>query len=65
MIPGTYITDQRLKVVRNLPWVIPASVLMCMTDEDLDNLGAAPPEEYWSTLNDTVERIQGTGRLYE
>ncbi len=51
---------RRLKVVRDLPWVIPARVLMCMTDEDLDNLAAASDiDAYWSTLNDIVTRIQG------
>ena len=29
----TYITERRLKAVRELPWPIPAAVLVEMTDE--------------------------------
>ena len=58
MIPDAYITDLRAKVVRELPWPIPAAVLMDMTDEDLDHLAAAPGCDYWSVLNDIVRRIE-------
>lgn len=59
MIPDAFITDQRAKVVRELPWPIPASVVLQMSDEDLDHLAAARDlDEYWSTLNDIVARIQ-------
>jgi hypothetical protein len=42
VIPDAHITDLRAKVVRELPWPIPAAVLLEMTDEDLDRLAAAP-----------------------
>ncbi len=34
MIPDAFITDQRAKVVRELPWPIPALVVVEMTDDD-------------------------------
>jgi hypothetical protein len=57
VIPDSYITDLRAKVVRDLPWPIPATVLLEMTDEDLDLLAAASKEEYWRVLNGIVARI--------
>jgi len=47
VIPDAYITELRLKAVRELPWPIPATVLLGMTDEDLDRLAAAPDRYYW------------------
>jgi hypothetical protein len=45
--------------MRELPWVIPALLIIEMTDEDLDLLEAASEKsEYWSTLNTIVRRIQ-------
>jgi hypothetical protein len=41
-----------------LPWVLPAALLMEMTDEDLDNLAAATKDEYWGVLNAIVRRVQ-------
>ena len=41
-----------------LPWVLPAAVLMEITDEDLDDLGAAGRDEYGGVLNAVVRRIQ-------
>ena len=58
----TYITELRLKAVRELPWPIPASVLVEMTDEDLDRLAAASDrDEYWRVLNGVVTRISERG----
>jgi hypothetical protein len=55
----TYITELRLKAVRELPWPIPAAVLVEMTDEDLDLLGAAQSRDaYWGVLNAVVRRIE-------
>ncbi len=34
MIPDAFITDQRAKVVRELPWPIPALAVVEMTDDD-------------------------------
>jgi hypothetical protein len=58
MIPDSYITELRLKAVRELPWPIPAAVLVQMTDEDLDHLAAASQEDYWRVLNGLVRRIE-------
>ena len=57
MIPDSFITDLRAKVVRELPWPIPATVLLEMTDEDLDRLAAAYNADYWRVLNGVVTRI--------
>jgi hypothetical protein len=46
-------------VVRELPWPIPAAVIMRMRDEDLDHLAAAQDRgEYWRILNAIVTRIR-------
>jgi hypothetical protein len=53
------ILENRVQAMRELPWVIPALVIMQFTDEDLDLLDAAyETREYWSTLNTIVRRIQ-------
>ena len=57
MIPDAYITELRLKAVRELPWPIPAAILVGMTDEDLDRLASASKEDYWRVLNGIVTRI--------
>jgi hypothetical protein len=57
VIPDSYITESRLRAVRELPWPIPAAVLLEMTDEDLDRLAAAPDRDYWRVLNGVVTRI--------
>jgi hypothetical protein len=45
--------------MRDIPWPIPALVVMQMTDEDLDNLDeAADTDRYWTVLNSTVRRIE-------
>ena len=55
----TYITELRLKAVRELPWPIPALVIVGMTDEDLDRPAAAPnPTVYWRTLNAIVSHME-------
>lgn len=59
MIPDTNIAEGRLKTFLELPWIIPAAVLLEFTDEDLDNLSAASEDEYWSVLNRVVARIEG------
>ena len=59
MIPEKDILESRVMAMRDLPWVIPALVIIEMTDEDLDLLDAAYEKpEYWSTLNTIVRRIQ-------
>ncbi len=59
MIPDQDILENRVQAMRELPWPIPALVIIEMTDEDLDLLDAAyETREYWSTLNTIVTRIQ-------
>jgi hypothetical protein len=58
VIPDAFIIDLRAKAVRELPWPIPAAVLVEMTDEDLDLLAAASEDAYWRVLNDVVRRIE-------
>jgi hypothetical protein len=59
LIPDAYITESRLRAVRELPWPIPAAVLVEMTDEDLDLLAVASDRDiYWHVLNGAVRRIE-------
>jgi hypothetical protein len=58
MIPDQDILENRVQAMRELPWPIPALVVMQFTDEDLDLLDAADSPEYWSILNTIVRRIQ-------
>ena len=59
MIPDLDILERRIAVMRELPWPLPALVVIEMTDEDLDNLdAAADTDRYWSVLNGIVRRIQ-------
>jgi hypothetical protein len=59
VIPEQDILENRVQAMRELPWVIPAVVIVQFTDEDLDLLDAAyETEEYWSVLNEVVTRIQ-------
>ena len=59
MIPDAYTTELRLKAVREMPWPIPAAVLVEMTDEDLDRLAAAPDRDtYGRVLSGVVGRIE-------
>ena len=59
MIPDADILESRVMAMRELPWVIPALVVIQFSDEDLDLLDAAyETREYWSTLNTIVTRIQ-------
>lgn len=59
MIPDHDILESRVQAMRELPWVIPALVIIEMTEEDLDNLdAAADTHRYWPLLNGIVRRIQ-------
>jgi hypothetical protein len=59
VIPDQDILENRVQAVRDLPWPIPALVVVEFTDEDLDNLDAAADSpEYWGVLNEIVSRIQ-------
>jgi hypothetical protein len=52
------ILENRVQALRELPWPIPALVVIQFTDEDLDLLDAADSPEYWSILNRIVARIE-------
>jgi hypothetical protein len=59
VIPDADILENRVQAMRELPWVIPALVIIEMSDEDLDLLDAAyETDEYWGVLNAVVRRIQ-------
>jgi hypothetical protein len=58
LIPHSLLVEERLKTFMELPWVLPAAVLMEITDEDLDNLATATKDEYWGVLNAVVTRIE-------
>ena len=59
MIPDQDLLENRVRAMRALPWVIPALVIIEMSDEDLDLLDAAYDKpEYWSVLNRIVARIE-------
>ena len=60
MIPDLDILERRVAAMRDLPWPIPALVIMQMTPGDLDLLGVAEDtDEYWRILNGIVHRIEG------
>jgi hypothetical protein len=53
------ILENRVAAMRDLPWLIPALLLVEFTDEDLDNLdAAADTDAYWTVLNAIVSRIE-------
>jgi hypothetical protein len=59
LIPDLDILERRIAAMRDLPWVIPALVIIEMGDEDLDNLdAAADTDSYWTVLNRIVARIE-------
>jgi hypothetical protein len=59
LIPNQDIVENRIHAMRELPWVIPALVIIEITDEDLDNLdAAADTDKYWTVLNAIVARIE-------
>jgi hypothetical protein len=47
--------ENRVAAMRDLPWLIPALVLVEFSAEDLDNLDAATDtDKYWTVLNGIV-----------
>jgi hypothetical protein len=59
VFPDARELDGRLAALHRLPWCIPATVVLEMTDTDLDTLADADDSDYWRTLNDVVSRITG------
>jgi hypothetical protein len=62
VIADVGLTKERLKAFMDLPWVLPATMLMRITDEDLDILGSAGKEDYWRELAKIAERIEREDR---
>jgi len=59
MFPDADILERRLRQLERLPWPIPATVIIRMSEEDLDNLDAAvDTDKYWTVLNAIVTRIE-------
>jgi hypothetical protein len=59
LIPDQDILENRVQAMRELPWIIPALIIIEMTDEDLDLLdAAADADNYWTVLNAIVSRIE-------
>jgi hypothetical protein len=54
-----FVAERRIRALWELPWVLPATVVIGMTDEDLDLLYAArDKDEYWRLLRNIVERLE-------
>jgi hypothetical protein len=59
VIPDIDILERRIVAMRDVPWPIPALVIIEMADEELDLLdAAADTDRYWGVLNGIVRRIQ-------
>jgi hypothetical protein len=59
MFPDAEILERRASAFERLPWPIPATVVLQMSDAELDALADATPKEYWAVLNRIVGRITG------
>ena len=57
MFPDEREMLRRVSALQRLPWVMPASVVLRMSDSDLDELADASRDEYWRVLNGIVRRI--------
>ncbi len=58
MFPGSDILERRIRQLQRLPWPIPASVIMRMTDADFDALDMAQGrDEWWRVLNAIIVRV--------
>jgi hypothetical protein len=59
LIPEQDILENRVQAMRDHPWIIPALIIIEMTDQDLDNLdAAADTHKYWTVLNAIASRIE-------
>jgi hypothetical protein len=58
MFPDVDILERRLRQLERLPWPVPASVMMQMTDADFDALDMAQGrDEWWRVLNAIMVRV--------
>jgi hypothetical protein len=54
-----FVCERRIRALRELPWVLPATTVMRLTALDLDLLYAArDKDEYWHLLRNIVERLE-------
>jgi hypothetical protein len=59
VIPDADVLENRVQAMRELPWIIPALIVIEMSDEDLDTLdAAADTDRYWTVLSTIVSRIE-------
>jgi len=58
MFPDADIVERRLRQLERLPWPVPASIIMSMTEADFDALDMAQSrDEWWHVLNGIVIRV--------
>ena len=58
MFPDSDILERRLRQLERLPWPVPATVIMRMTDADFDALDMAQGrDEWWRVLNAIMVRV--------
>jgi hypothetical protein len=55
VIPDGYILERRARVLRELPHMLPAGIVMLLTSEDL---AQDDPEDYWTEFDATLDRIE-------
>jgi hypothetical protein len=54
-----FVCERRIRALRELPWVLPATTVIRLTALDLDLLYAArDKDEYWHLLRNIVERLE-------
>ena len=58
MFPDARELERRAEVVAQLPRVLPAAVVISISDEELDALAEATGVAYWRKLNRVVRRIE-------
>jgi hypothetical protein len=61
MFPDAEILRRRASACARLPWVLPATLLLEITDADVDALASTPDEEYWTVLKRITFRITSDG----
>ena len=57
VLPDGEILERRAAALQQIPWPIPALVMLGFSDADLDALASATDADYWRTLNSIVHRI--------
>jgi hypothetical protein len=60
MTRDPYILSKRIRVMHNLPWAIPATLMVRLTDQHLDELDLAERtsrDAYWLALGRIVHEL--------